>query len=93
MNKDQQDMMDSLSRNVTALCTAIDPTHSHGPETEKIVAFQNEVRKEVMLLLTNLYPSVFSGDNANSEHVLRIIKLMGIKNEIENRLGWKAKKL
>jgi hypothetical protein len=49
-------MMDSLSRNVTALVLAIDPDSKHGPETAKIVAYQEEVRKWTIHLVQTINP-------------------------------------
>lgn len=43
MNKQQnltlQEIIEEQSRTITKLCEAIDPTHSHGPETDKICAY------------------------------------------------------
>ena len=50
MTTEEQNMMDSLSRNVTALCEAIDPTHTHGPETEKIVAHAKATRYAIRMM-------------------------------------------
>ena|ERR1051325_1114706 len=91
MTKDEQEMMDSLSRNVTALCEAIDPTFTHGPETEKIVAWEKEIRDDFKLLLTNLYDEAFKGDAVNSSHVLSICRKLGWEKEIQERLWGKPK--
>lgn len=42
---DKDTMLDGLSKSVTALCAAIDPKHTHGPETEKIVAHERQIRE------------------------------------------------
>ena len=41
----EESMSDSLSRNVTLLAQAIDPTSTHGPETEKIAAYAIQTRQ------------------------------------------------
>lgn len=51
MTTAQQEMMDALSNNVTALAQAIDPTGTHGPETQKLVEYQAEVRKWTLTLV------------------------------------------
>lgn len=38
-------VINSLSKTVTALCESIDPDHTHGPETEKIVAHCRAIRE------------------------------------------------
>ena len=42
--------LDALSRTVTTLCQAIDPTSLHGPETEKIAAHARATRFAVRML-------------------------------------------
>jgi hypothetical protein len=40
-----QEIVDEQSRTITKLCEAIDPTHSHGPETDKICAYARQCRE------------------------------------------------
>jgi hypothetical protein len=45
MTTQEQQTMDVLSRTVSALCEGIDPSFTHGPETEKLVLYAKKTRK------------------------------------------------
>lgn len=44
-NPTLQEIVDEQSRTITKLCEAIDPTFSHGPETDKICAYARQCRE------------------------------------------------
>lgn len=88
-----QEIIDQQSRTITQLCEAIDPACSHGPETEKLVAYEKEIREKVLLLLTNLYDDAISSDDKNtSGMVLPLVKLLGWREQIRLSL-WPPKKV
>lgn len=91
MTSDEQTMMDALSRSVTALCEAIDPTSEHGPETDKIIAWETEIRGDMKLLLINLYDRAFQGDEPWAQQVLDLVNKLGWTKEIRESLWRKPK--
>lgn len=74
MTTEEQNMMDSLSKNVTTLCEAINPEFKHGPETEKIAAHARKTRE----LAGNLATSTFVGNREHQRNLAR---------ELRNHLG------
>lgn len=72
-------MLDALSKSVTALALAIDPTATHGPETGKIVAYANTTRR----LAEELASGVFVGNRTFQVNKAReLLDHLGIKQRV-----------
>jgi hypothetical protein len=83
----EQQMLDALSKSVTVLALAIDPTALHGPETEKIVAYENEIREKLFGLLCSLYDDAICQDDKGARAwVMPLVKLLGWKDRIHKAL-------
>ncbi|GEM_PF-4744950 len=63
-NETHDSMIESLSKNITVLCEAIDPKATHGPEAVKIAAHAKAIR-EVATHLCNVI-DVMIGIKPNS---------------------------
>ena len=84
MTTDEQNMMDSLSRNVTTLCEAIDPEFKHGPETEKIASHARKTRE----LAETLAHSTFVGNREHQRNVAReILTHLGIEQPVNGGIA------
>ena len=81
------EMLDSLSRNVTALALAIDPQATHGPETEKLVKYESEIREKLFGLLCGLYDdAICQDDKGTRAWVLPLVEMLGWRERIRERL-------
>lgn len=81
------EMLDALSRNVTALALAIDPQATHGPETDKLVKYEGEIREKLFGLLCGLYDdAICQDDKGTRAWVFPLVEMLGWRERIRERL-------
>ena len=87
LGRASSEMLDELSRNVTALALAIDPQATHGPETEKLVKYEGEIREKLFGLLCGLYDdAICQDDKGTRAWVLPLVEMLGWRERIRERL-------